>query len=71
MTPRLQRIQKIEQDIERSQRICRIIIASILAGCIAFMLASCQTKPKMPDPFDVALESAITKMFDTEGQPKP
>lgn len=71
MTPRLQRIQKIEMELERNQRICRIVIASLLAGILAFMLSACQTGPKLPDPFDLALESAIVKMFDTEGQPKP
>jgi hypothetical protein len=42
-----------------------------LATLLLLSLPACQTQPKLPDPFDLALEAAIVKMFDTEGSPKP
>jgi starvation-inducible outer membrane lipoprotein len=49
----------------------RILLIVGIVATLAFALTACQTQPKMPDPFDAALEAAIVKMFDTQGQPKP
>jgi hypothetical protein len=42
-----------------------------LATLLLLSFPACQTQPKIPDPFDLALEAAIMKMLNTEGSPKP
>ena len=48
-----------------------MITRLLTVAALAIALTACQTQPKLPDPFDLALEAAIVKMFDTEGSPKP
>jgi hypothetical protein len=39
---------------------------------ILLSLPACtSTGPKLPDPFDAAMNSFVATMFDTEGNPKP
>lgn len=49
----------------------RLALLAAFVATLAIALTACQTQPKLPDPFDAALEAAIIKMFNTEGQPKP
>lgn len=63
---RLRAIRTTKQ-IERSKRIFLLVA---LAGILLFMATACTTQPRLPDPFDTALQSAIVQMFNTEGDPK-
>jgi hypothetical protein len=56
---------------KRAQKLPPVKTKLTLATLLLLSLPACQTQPKLPDPFDLALEAAIVKMFDTEGSPKP
>jgi hypothetical protein len=45
--------------------------AQFLVVILLLSLPACQSSPKMPDPFDSAMNSFVATMFDTEGAAKP
>ncbi len=56
---------------KRAQKLPTVKTKLTLATLLLLSFPACQTQPKIPDPFDLALEAAIMKMLNTEGSPKP
>jgi starvation-inducible outer membrane lipoprotein len=43
----------------------------LILAAVMLSLSACQSGPKQIDPFDAAMNSFVSKMFDTEGNPIP